>query len=115
MNLERHGSLRGRAQQVADDDAVGRIRRRRLVGRQRRVGVLVPAEAPRRRRPEQKGRARDVGRDLPQRRDVVENPEAAAVRAATTRSSSLITRSRIDVAGMFSRSDCQCSPSSNDT
>ena len=33
----------------------------------------------------------------------------------TTRSSSLMTRSRIDVAGMFSRSDCQSSPSSNET
>ena len=33
----------------------------------------------------------------------------------TTRSSSLTTRSRMDVAGMLRRSDCQCSPSSNET
>ena len=33
----------------------------------------------------------------------------------TTRSSSLITRSRTDEAAMFSRSDCQWSPSSNET
>ena len=34
---------------------------------------------------------------------------------ATIRSSSLIARSRIDVAGRFNRSDCQLSPSSNET
>ena len=33
----------------------------------------------------------------------------------TTRSSSLMTRSRIEVAGMLRRSDCQWSPSSNET
>ena len=34
---------------------------------------------------------------------------------AATRSSSLMMRSRTEVAGMFSRSDCQWSPSSKET
>ncbi len=44
-NLDRHGPGR-RLQEVVDDRAVGRILAGRLVGRQRRVGVLVPAKAP---------------------------------------------------------------------
>ena len=34
---------------------------------------------------------------------------------ATTRSSSFTMRSRIEEAGRFRRSDCQCTPSSNET
>src|SRR6185437_2631103 len=34
---------------------------------------------------------------------------------ATIRSLSFIVKSRIDVAGIFNRNDCQCSPSSKDT
>ena len=42
----------------------------------------------------------------------IQNPRPCV---AATRSSSLTMMSRTDVAGMFSRSDCQCPPSSNET
>ena len=49
------------AEQVGDGDAVGRIGGHRFVGGEPRAGILVGAEAPRRRRTEQVGvRARDV-------------------------------------------------------
>ncbi len=42
----------------------------------------------------------------------IQNPRPCV---ATARSASLTIRSRMEVAGMFSRSGCQRSPSSNDT
>ncbi len=72
-------------QVVVDDRAVGGILRARLIGRKRRVGVCIPAHPHRARGPEEirpVGRGgRGGGRHLAQRSDVVEDPEAAPVRA----------------------------------
>ena len=54
---------------------------RRLVGRQRRIGVRVPTNTKSRLRTKQHGRRTLHGiLKLSQRRDVIENPEASAVR-----------------------------------
>ena len=79
-DFERDGTARIGPEPIVDDGAVGRIRSRRLVGRQRRVGVHVEADAIRRRGREQMRVALLDSVDLPKRRDGVENPEAAPVR-----------------------------------
>ena len=81
QDLERHRTARRRLQVVVDDRALGRIRRRRLLFRPRHVDARIPPHTPGGRRLEQDGVLR--GRPcihLTQRRDVVEDPETAAVR-----------------------------------
>ena len=87
---------------------------RGLVGRQRRVGVLAPAKRGRRRRLEQRRVGDAVVAAICRNGVMSSRIQNARPCVPTTMSSSLITRSRIDVAGMFSRSDCQWSPSSNE-
>src|SRR5690242_3017849 len=81
-DLERDRSRGGPRQVVIEYRAVGRILADRLVDREGRIGVLVPAHADGTGGPVEIGvgrRRRLVG--LAQRREVVEDPEAAAVRA----------------------------------
>src|SRR3954466_14891518 len=78
--LERDGPGDGGREVVVEDRAVGRVRHRRLVGGGRRVGVRVPPDARRDPGPGEDGRRGGRGVDLPERRDVVEDPEAASVR-----------------------------------
>ena len=79
-HFERDRPGRRRLQVVIDNGAFRRVRRRRLVGWQRRVGVRVPPHAPRGRWLEQHDIAVGCLRiDLTERRDVVENPAPAPV------------------------------------
>ena len=82
QNLQRHRAGSGGVEAVINDRAIRRILPRRLLGRQRRIRIHVPADAVGGLRPEEMRRRRDYIRvELPQRRDVVENPERSAVRA----------------------------------
>ncbi len=101
-----------------------RILTGRQLRRPRRRVVRPVANAHRRDRLEQIRAARALRRArlrvLTQRRHVVEDPEAASVRAgdevgAQTRAVVLDLESRTEIAGMLKRSDRQWSPSSNDT
>src|SRR5208282_3715435 len=78
-DLEGHGVCRG-GQIVVDDRTVGRVGRRWLIGRERRVSVGVALNAIRRRTCEQ---VREVGASvlsLAQWRNIVENPKRPPVR-----------------------------------
>ncbi len=77
-----HDVLRVRLEPVVDGGAFRGILAHRLLRRNRRIGVLRAADAPRLLRLEK--HARGCGRaiaDLTQVRDVVEDPEGAAMRA----------------------------------
>ena len=70
------GDFRLRVEEVIDDGAVGRVCAHRLVGRERRIGIGIPAH------PQCKLRLEEVtlcGRRLAQRLNVVEDPEPAPV------------------------------------
>src|SRR5207253_7491088 len=77
-NLQRRYRGRRRStEKVVNDRAVRRVLSRRLVGREGRVRVFVPAESPRvGDREEERRRGR---RRYTQRLDVVENPEPSSV------------------------------------
>ena len=80
-NVQSHWSSRGCCQVVVDDGAVRRIFSPRDFGRQRRIRIAIPTKTNGfLRREEMHTFFRDVGVHLPQRRDVIENPERAAVR-----------------------------------
>ena len=66
---------------VVDDHTLRRIERVRYLGREGRVGTDVSSHAVRVSRLEEMRRlARDTLRQLPQRRDIIQYPEAATVR-----------------------------------
>src|SRR5579884_3500627 len=80
-NLERDGAGGIWSQVIVDDGAVRRILCGGLIGRNRRIGIGAAANAKGRGRLEEKRIGFcDRGRELAQRRDVVKNPEGAAVR-----------------------------------
>ena len=80
-DLERHRARRVGLQRVIDDRAVRRVLAARLVRRQRRVRVHVPAHADRSLRLEKRRLARHHRLvELAERRDVVEDPESSSVR-----------------------------------
>ena len=114
LDDERYRRLRGLLQVVVDGNAVGRIGSRGLFDRPRHVGARVPADAPARGGDEQRVLVARRRAHLPERRDVIQDPEPPACVAAT-RSSSLTMMSRTDETGMFCRNACQRMPSSNDT
>src|SRR4029077_3566928 len=78
-DLEENRPVGRAGERVIDDRASGRFLSRRLVDRERRVGVLIPASPYGASRPEEvrARRARRVRRvaQLAQRRDAVENPK----------------------------------------
>ena len=77
---QRDLALRRGWQLVVDDRALGRIRGGGRFDRQRRVAVHVPSRADRRRRRQQTHiRGRGGAAELPERRDVVEDPQRAAI------------------------------------
>src|ERR1019366_8550200 len=81
QDLERHGRRRLRGEDVVEDRAVRGVLTHGLLGRERRIGVAAPAYADCDLRRVKKRRAkRRLRVELPERRDVVEDPEAAAVR-----------------------------------
>src|SRR5205085_12402764 len=81
-DFEHDGRARVRLQIVVDDRAVGRVLAHGFFGRERRVRVDVTLNAVGRLRlKEKRVRRRDAFVNLPERRDVVENPEGATVRA----------------------------------
>src|SRR5947209_13568912 len=81
-DFECDGRARVRPQIVGDDRAVGRVLARGFFGRERRVCVDVALDTVGRLRlKEKRVRRGDAFVNLPERRDVVENPEGASVRA----------------------------------
>src|SRR5467141_3079378 len=80
-NLECHRLFREAREVIIDDGAIGRIFAGGKFRRQWRIGVSVPTETNRFLRCEEMHTFfRDVGVQLPQRRDIIQNPERAAVR-----------------------------------
>src|ERR1035438_32035 len=72
----------GGLQVVIDDGAIGWVLSAGLFGGQRRIGIGIARIAPGRAgREEVRGRGGGLGGQLAERGDIVENPEAAAVRA----------------------------------
>ena len=81
MNFQRHRAACRRPQPVVDNRAGGRIRGRRFIRRQWRVGVHVPTHAHGGLwREQERRRIRQAGFNLPQRRHVVQYPKPASVR-----------------------------------
>src|SRR5262249_26452763 len=79
FDLDRYGIARTFRKKIIDHRAVWRILAGRFVRRQRRVSVQVRANAQCRLRLKQKILML-ISVELPQRRDVVENPKPAAMR-----------------------------------
>ena len=106
------------AADVVEDRAVRRVLPRRLLGRERRVGVACSTRAApgvlraRRERLRRRGASCASICRSGVMSSRIQKPRPCV---PTTRSSPWTTRSRIDVAGMFRRSDCQSSPSSKET
>src|SRR5205085_1062396 len=81
QDLDGYRATHSLFQVVIDDGAVGRVLAGRFFLWQRGVGVLVPAYARSRLRGKQRCFAGTGPCHLPQGRDVVEDPERAAMRA----------------------------------